>query len=252
MPFLSWHEYRERLKRYFWFTKRELYEFGLLVFFFALIFSFNKWGIETFDFSTGMRNLVLAIVLVGISVFVHHAVQRLFAIYFGYKPEQRIWWLGILVGLILIIFSNGRLMVFAGSYLTMHMHTMLRLGKHRYGPSIKTLGFVAIFGPLASLFFAGILKVINMSVGSPVLESLIGFNFMLAIYNALPFPPLDGSKMFFGSRLAYVFFIGIILSFLLLIYILEFSFVTSLLIALLIGVVCWIIFYLGIERSLEK
>lgn len=251
MPFLSWHEYRERLKRYFWFTKRELYEFALLVFFFALIFSFNKWGVEAFDFSTGLRNLLLAIVIVGISVFVHHAVQRLFAIYFGYKPEQRIWWLGVLLGLVLIIFSNGRLMVFAGSYVMIHMHSMLRLGKHRYGPSIKTLGFVAIFGPLANLLFAGILKAINMSVGSPVLESFIGFNFMLAVYNALPLPPLDGSKMFFGSRLAYVFFIGIILSFLLFMYVFGFSFVVALILALLIGVVSWIAFYLGIERSLE-
>ena len=102
MPFLSWHEYRERLKKYFWFSKREWYDLAFLVFFFALIFSFNKWGLVTFDFFTGFKNLILAIFIVGISVFIHHAVQRLFALYFGYKPEQRIWWIGILFGLIFL------------------------------------------------------------------------------------------------------------------------------------------------------
>lgn len=251
MPFISWHEYKARLKSYFWFTKRELYDLAFLVFFFALIFSFNKWGLETFDFITGIKNLVLAIFLVGISVLLHHVVQRLFAIYFGYKPEQRIWWLGIILGLILVIFSNGRLMVFAGSYVMIHMHTALRLGKFRYGPSIKTLGFVAMFGPLANLLFAGLLKAINTSIGSPVLDSLIGFNFMLAVYNALPWPPLDGSKMFFGSRLAYAFFLGIIVSFLVLVYVLGFSLMFSLIIALLLGIISWIVFYLAFERYVD-
>ncbi len=54
---------------------------------------------------------------------------------------------------------------------------------------------------------------INSGIGSPVLDLMIGFNLLYAIYNAIPFPPLDGSRMIFSSRLAYFFFAGLMLGF---------------------------------------
>ncbi|MBW2973247.1 hypothetical protein KY346_02560 [Candidatus Woesearchaeota archaeon] len=245
---MNWPEYKDRLKRYFWFNKKEMRELVLLIFLFAFIFSFDKWGVEKFDLLMGIKSLVLALIIVAISVFIHHAVQRLAALYLGYRPESRIWWLGILIGIVVLIFSNGRLMIFAGSYFMIHMLTAQRLGKHRYGPSITSLGYVAMLGPLANVLFAGLLKMLNYGIGSAFLESMIGFNFMLAIYNVLPFPPLDGSKMFFGSRLAYAFFLGMIASFLVLVYVLGFSVIASIIISFLLGAVCWIVFYLLYER----
>ena len=250
MGTISFHEYKDRIKRHFWFNKPELRDFLLLVLFFSLIFSFDKWGGATFNLIDGLKNLVIEIILVTVSVFIHHSVQRLAALYLGYRPEQRIWWLGVLIGLAVVIFSNGRIMVFAGSFLMIHMLTRQRLGKYRYGPSMKSFGYVAMLGPVANLLFAGILKTINMSIGSPLLDAFVGLNLLLAFYNVIPVPPLDGSRLVFGSRLGYVFFIGAMLAFLALFYLFALSIIVCLVLAFLIGIVSWIVFYILIERFL--
>jgi len=248
MGAISWHEYKDRIKRYFWFNKTETRDFILIIFIFAFILSFDQWGSAQFNAVSGVKNFVLALLIVFISVFLHHAVQRLGALYFGYKPEQKIWWFGILISLIFVFFSNGRIPVFAGSFLLIHMLSAQRLGKHRYGPSLKTFGYVAMLGPLANLFFAGLLKVINSGVDSSFLNLMIGFNFLYAIYNAVPFPPLDGSRMLFSSRLAYFFFAGLMTGFILLVYVIGFSLLIAFILALLVGFIFWILFFLMFER----
>ncbi|MBD3303522.1 hypothetical protein GF343_00085 [Candidatus Woesearchaeota archaeon] len=250
MGAISWREYKYRLKRYFWFTKAELRDFLLVVLFFGLIFSFDKWGGAEFNLIEGLKNLLIAFVLVAVSVFIHHAVQRLAAIYLGYRPDQRIWWLGIFIGLAVLIFSNGRIMIFAGTYLMIHMLTKERLGKYRYGPSVKSFGYAAMLGPVANLLFAGILKAINMSVGSSTLDAFVGLNLLLALYNTLPVPPLDGSRLLFGSRLGYFFFIGGMLGFLVLFYVLALSILLCLVLSFVVGVVFWLVFYIAFERFL--
>ena len=248
--FISWHEFKDRLKRYFLFNKLETREFFLVVLFFALILSFDDWGIEKFNLVAGFKNFFIAFCIVAVSVFLHHAVQRCAALYFGYRPEQRIWWLGILISLILLIFSNGKVMVFAGCYIMTHMLTSQRIGKHRYGPSIRTLGYIAMFGPLANFLFAGILHTINLSLNSPVLTTMVGFNILFAIYNIIPIPPLDGAKMLFASRLAYAFFFAAVAGYLALVYALGVSILFALFVAILCGIIGWIVFYLMFERYL--
>lgn len=250
MGAISWREYKDRLKRYFWFTKSELRDFVLVVLFFGLIFSFDKWGGAAFNLAEGLKNLLLAFVLVAVSVFIHHAVQRLAALYLGYRPDQRIWWLGVLLGLAVIIFSNGRIMIFAGTYLMIHMLTRQRLGKYRYGPSMKSFGYVAMLGPVANLLFAGILKAVNMSVGSPTLDAFVGLNLLLALYNTFPVPPLDGSRLMFGSRLGYFFFIGGMLGFLVFFYVFALSILLCLVLSFIVGIVFWLVFYIAFERFL--
>ena len=56
MALISWAEYQDRIKRYFWFSKTETRDFILLVFFFAFILSFDKWGVDKFDVALGLKN----------------------------------------------------------------------------------------------------------------------------------------------------------------------------------------------------
>ena len=81
-----------------------------------------------------------------------------------------------------------------------------------------------------------------------LLEGFVGLNLLLAVYNALPFPPLDGSRMFFGSRLSYFFFVGLIIGFLALFYFLGLSLLLSILISFFFGFIGWLVFYLLFER----
>ncbi|MFW5853452.1 MAG: site-2 protease family protein [Patescibacteria group bacterium] len=70
----------------------------------------------------------------------------------------------------------------------------------RWGPAL-----VAIAGPVSNLFLAFIFGVIirlsveNLSpVALMVLSQIVLINLVLAIFNSLPIPPLDGSKILFA------------------------------------------------------
>lgn len=75
------------------------------------------------------------------------------------------------------------------------------LRKGKWGPAI-----VAIAGPLANIFVAlvfGLLIRFGPTIGLPIafydIFTLIVFlNILLAVFNMLPIPPLDGSKVFFA------------------------------------------------------
>lgn len=246
---MNWPDYKDKLKKHFWFSKKELSQFIILSVAFAFIFSFTEWGVETFDFVSGIRNLLIACILVAVSLFVHHAVQRLIALKVGFIPEHRIWWPGVLLGLILVIFSNGNIMVFAGCYMLIHHVSAYRLGRHRIGPNIRTWGYITMFGPVVNVALAGIAFGINMSVGSALLNNFMWFNFMLAIYNSLPFPPLDGGIMFFASRLSYSFVAGVIYGYLILIYVFGIIGLSAIFISILVGCACWIGCYLFLEKE---
>ena len=75
------------------------------------------------------------------------------------------------------------------------------LRKGKWGPAV-----VAIAGPLANIFVAlvfGLLIRFGSTIGLPIafydIFALIVFlNILLAVFNMLPIPPLDGSKVFFA------------------------------------------------------
>jgi len=71
---MSWANYQDKVRRYFPFSNTEWKNFGLLVFVFALMWSFDRWGGATFDAAEGVKNFLIAAVTIGIVVFVHAAV----------------------------------------------------------------------------------------------------------------------------------------------------------------------------------
>lgn len=246
---MSWQNYKDKIKRYFWFSGKELNELMLLSLAFAFIFSFNAWGVMTFDAAAGIKNLLVAFIIAVISLLAHHSAQRLLSLYAGLKPEHRIWWPGVLIGLIFVLFSNGKIIILAGCFVAITALEAHRLGRFRPGPNLRTWGYVAMIGPLVNIALAVIVQAINLSIGSALLSKFVLFNFLFAIYNSLPFPPLDGSRMFFASRLAYSFFAGAIYSYLIMVYAFGLSWISSVLYSGIIGFVCLIVFFIVFERE---
>jgi len=238
----------DRVKRYFWFSRTELNGFLLTTFVFAFIFSFDKWGLVEFDFSTGLINFLLAVVICSISLFVHHAGQRLMALKLGVKAEQKIWWPGLIIALLLVIISFGKIKVYAASAVFISLIPHYRLGAHRYGLSVSTLGKVAMSGPIFNVFLATIAiffewtGVLPVSISNPFFL----FNLYLAAWNLLPIPPLDGSRVVYYSRLVYVFLISSVVGYIVLIWLFDWYSYFS---ALAIGVACWLLFLIFFEAK---
>ncbi|MBU3668453.1 MAG: site-2 protease family protein [Candidatus Taylorbacteria bacterium] len=65
--------------------------------------------------------------------------------------------------------------------------------------------FVAVAGPLSNILIALLASVVVRTVGSglpaatvAILATIVAINLVLAVFNLVPLPPLDGSKIFMG------------------------------------------------------
>jgi len=173
--------YWATVKQYCHFNKEEKKALIIQILLFAFIFSYDDWGETSFNFIIGMKNFFLALIVVTIGVLIHEVGHRLYAIKYGFKVETKLWWYGILIGLILCIISGGKLLFFAAHGVFIHQMSVHRLGHFRYGPNIVAFCMVALSGPLLNIFFASLLKTIDVwfSVGLttiPFLNDLFLFS----------------------------------------------------------------------------
>lgn len=241
--------FRNVLQKYFWPDRAELRSFIIVIFILALIISFDNWGYgDIFDAYIGMNNFALAVLLVFVSVGIHHAAQRVVGIYYGYRVEQRLWWYGILLGIILAIFSQGKWLFLAATGTFIHQVPIQKLGRHPFNPDIERYTTVCLAGPLANILLAGFIKTLNVWFGltADFITPIFNFNMLYAIYSLLPIPPLDGSRVFFNSRLTYAFIMGTIVSYFFLIIFLH---IYSYIFALVFGGIVWLTFYIMFERE---
>ncbi len=252
MAQLDWTSYKDLLKKHFWFKKEELTSFFITIVAFALIFSFGEWnkpGKEAFDFAAGLQNFLIALFISFLSVFVHHAVQRLYAIRNGYTIEQKLWWYGVIIGLVIAIISQGKLWFLAATSTTLTTSLKLRIGRKPYGENIGDFAQTAFWGIFSSICLAAFVKTIDtliFSLPEAFVAKMFIFNLAFAFCNFLPIPPLDGSKIFYESRLKYIFFFSFYLAYLLLIYTLGYySFIAALIVAGLI----WLLYYYYVESK---
>jgi len=179
---------------------------------------------------------------------IHLSVQRVIALAGGFKIEYKNWLYGILLGLGLIIVSNGHLWFLAPGGLVIYMMPGHRLGAFRYGLNVRPMGVIAMAGSLASVVLALLFKVLfTVFPANTLLFTAMKFNLWFAIFTMLPIPPLNGSHMFFASRIAYVFaFTGIIALSAALFF---FGVFLSLLIGVVVGAACWISYAWFFERQ---
>lgn len=84
----------------------------------------------------------------------------------------------------------------------------------------KDMALVALAGPLTNIIIAIISALLLRFTNSPILYLILHLNLLLAVFNLLPIPPLDGSKivaMFLPDRQASVYLsissIGILIIF---------------------------------------
>ena len=240
----------DKIKRYFTLSRDELRAMIVVILAATFIISFKEWGPgDVFDFGYGISRFIIFLIIAGITVFVHIAAQRIAGLHAGHRTEFRIWWFGIIFGLILVIITRGMFwLILPGGILLHHMATH-RLGYFRYGTNTMTLAMVSLSGSLANIILATIIKTPEIWFGFPIsqiyfLDRLVFFNWVYALFNLLPIPPLDGFNVLYYSRLTYAFIFGSVAGYFLLILAAGvFSFVY----ALLIGIAVWLLFMLIFE-----
>lgn len=242
---MNWIEFNNRCKRFLWFSKKEIWHLLVLLFFFAFIFSFNEWGAEVFSASAGLGNLLFALVVVCVVVLVHHFVQRVVCILFGFRPEHRVWWFGLALSLFLVFLTNGHVMFFFGSVFGIRMLEFQRIGWWRYGLNVKQQGLIAVSGNIGLILLIGLVKLLPVVSGS-FFDRFVSFSILFVFFNMIPWPHSDGLLMLLGSRLYFAFLFGALIGFLVFF---SAGFLTAVFLGLLLGMVAWIIFYWFFEKE---
>ncbi len=233
------------IKRNYSFSADEIKGIGITAFVIGFMFSYREWGIEKFDLLYGLRNLVSSILIVALVLLFYLSAEKIIAIIKGYRVEFQTWMYGIIIALIITFVSRGYLVLaFAGSMM-LYQAGGLRLGKFRYAWSYKDLGYISLVGPISALLLATVFKFLMLiPLQTILLKKALLISIMIAFWNMIPIPPLNGSNVFFHSRtIWFLSFVGIaVASAFLYFYTSILLAIISGLIMALIGAALWFIY----------
>jgi Zn-dependent protease len=150
------------------------------------------------------ERLILAAVTVGVAFLLHELGHKFVAQKYGYWAEFRRFDFGLILAVILSFF--GTVFAAPGAVMIDGLITNEQNGK------------IAVAGPLVNIVLAGLFLLLGLFLGSfnlfaPLLQNIVGYgigiNAWLALFNMLPIPPLDGSKVISWSLPAWIGIIAI-------------------------------------------
>ena len=242
---------RYKIKKYYKLTSFEIKGLAIAIISIAFAISFNDWGAKTFDPAVGLFNLFNALLITLLSILVHDSGLRIWGLAMGYRIEYKMWTYGIVISVVLAFITRGNFwLIVPGGFLLHHLAGE-RLGFFRYGINFLAQSMIALGGNLFTLVLIIVLKILNSISPNALLQKAIIFNVIYLITNMLPIPPLDGSKIFFGSRMIYMFVMPAIIAaaFLLIV---DIPIIISLILSMLIGMILWIVYYINFEKKIWK
>jgi Zn-dependent protease len=163
--------------------------------------------------------MMISMVTVGSGFVLHEMGHKLTAIYYGGYARFQMWVQGLLFMLMTSLFgilfaAPGAVYIYAPN-ITKRENGLISLS----GPIVNFL-IMLVFFAMSMLFpmrlggyFSFDLTALNEVMGIAQFEAWrfgAYINFILCMFNMLPVFPLDGSKIFGWSKLAWVGFLGMI------------------------------------------
>ena len=180
------------------FTREEIRDMVIAVIALTVLFSLSVtrpigWSLESLLFYAP-----IAFIAVGVGFILHELGHKVIAQRFGFISEFRRWDYGLILGLLTVpfgfmIFAPGA--VYFGSY--GRMVTSEENGKIALAGPVVNIVLALIFLAL-TLSISPMLSTNNAAMMNIVVHTLVlafNVNSYLALFNLLPIPPLDGSKV---------------------------------------------------------
>lgn len=227
------------------FEKKELSNIFTTIIIIAIVFAFDDKR-EKFELGFWTLNFLKTLVFSFITIFSYELAQKSVARLhkavtyheISYNIGKKNFPTTIFIAFLTTILTNGKL------YFAAIKKTNVKLVKKTLGkqfPNIKesAMARIIVAGPIFIIFLSAIISSLKLQFLEPLKIMLITYS----IYNILPIPPLDGSKIFFSSLPLFIFsFVFIIITSLLLFLI------PSFIVIIFSMVISLLFFYLALNR----
>jgi Zn-dependent protease len=171
------------------FTEREVKDIVISLLVLSLVFAYPEILFEPLFFVTSMLT-------VGIAFIGHELSHRFVARKLGYHSEYVMWKQGLLMALLLAFISNGRFIFAAPGAVVFASYWAFKR------PSLSEVGKIGIAGTVFNITLLYVFAAAYFLTGLSVLAFAGIINGWFAIFNLIPFGPLDGRKvMKWNSRI---------------------------------------------------
>jgi len=201
------------------FTKIENKHLIISILILTFVFAFNDKS-SSFYLPFWLLNFIKILIIITFSLLFKEIIKKYWAEKYGAVSEYRIWNIqryylrtkskfpfkipiGIILPLLITIFSLGRLFFPITSESSITYSKIKRAGRKWAHLPHWEEGKISIMGPLASLIIVFIFKILSY-ITSFSFQNVIFINSLLAVFYMLPFPQLEGGKVFIGSKTYYI------------------------------------------------
>jgi Zn-dependent protease len=246
----SFFNLKDKIKSHFSFTAGEVRGIiitSLIIGFVAGFDDGTKVSEAGVDYGFFVLNMMACVIIAILSILVHHSVQRIVALWHGFKLTHKMSMPMSFTGVMLAIMSLGKIVFIPAGGFHAEMLPQHRLGSFRYGLSFGPLAVIAFFGSLSNIILAIIFKMLAF-IPSPFIAKAMMINLIFAISNLLPIPPLDGSQIFFVTRFSWAFMFGTAVA--LALFLPRTPLLLTIVTGLGIGILFTIYYKVGIETKL--
>lgn len=148
-------------------------------------------------------SLILISALAILTGFIFHEIaHRSVARKFGCYAHYRAWPEGLMFAVLLAIITGGNFVFAAPGAVMIEPKRLLHFGYARI--SRKESGLISLSGPATNAALALVLILINSFYPDSAFQYAARINAWLGIFNMIPFPPLDGSKVMEWDKTAWL------------------------------------------------
>ncbi|MCX6818935.1 MAG: site-2 protease family protein [Candidatus Aenigmarchaeota archaeon] len=161
----------------------------------AFVFAYSGIG----NFEKLIFDFPIALLVISLGFILHELGHRQLARRFKCYAEYKLWKQGLLLAVLIAFISSGNF-IFAAPGAVM-IYPRADLWGRTASLSKRNAGLISIAGPIVNIILAVSFLILNFVhpltvFGTNVFQYGALINTWLALFNLIPVPPLDGSKIF--------------------------------------------------------